>query len=163
GRGHARRAVAVAGGAAAAAGPAGGGVFGGGTRKVSKDRMGGRAWIFGVVLLAAVPRLPAQTTAFVGVTVVPMDRERVIERQTVLVRDGRIAGIGPAGAMRVPLGATRVDGRGKYLIPGLADMHVHFGDNEADNRVLLTLYLANGVTTVLNLHGSPAHLALRDA
>ncbi|MEO8452254.1 MAG: amidohydrolase family protein [Gemmatimonadota bacterium] len=102
-------------------------------------------------------------TAFADVTVVPMDRERVIEHQTVLVRNGRISAIGPVKSVAVPRGAVRIDGSGKYLIPGLADMHIHLSENDEDNRSLLALYLANGVTTVLNLNGSPRHLALRDS
>ena len=52
----------------------------------------------------------APITAFVNVNVVPMDRERVIENQTVIVRNGRIAEIGPANKVKVPDGATRVEG-----------------------------------------------------
>src|SRR4051812_42412989 len=67
----------------------------------------------------------AEVVAFVNVNVVPMDRERILEGQTVIVRDGRIAEIAPASKAKVPAGALSVDGRGKYLMPGLADMHVH--------------------------------------
>jgi len=63
--------------------------------------------------------------AFVNVNVVPMDQERVLAGQTVLVRGERIAAIGPVAAVEIPEGAMRVDGTGKYLMPGLADMHVH--------------------------------------
>jgi imidazolonepropionase-like amidohydrolase len=52
----------------------------------------------------------APITAFVNVNVVPMDRERVVESQTVIVRNGRIAEIGPANKVKVPDGATRVEG-----------------------------------------------------
>src|SRR3712207_7476109 len=54
-----------------------------------------------------------------------MDRERVLRDQTVLVRDGLISEVGDARRVRVPAGALRIDGRGKYLLPGLADMHAH--------------------------------------
>jgi len=66
-----------------------------------------------------------QIIAFVGVNVVPMDRERVIENQTVIVRGDRIAEIGPAAKIKVPADALRVEARGKYLMPGLAEMHGH--------------------------------------
>src|SRR3569832_559644 len=66
-----------------------------------------------------------QSIAFVNVNVVPFDRERILEGQTVIVRDGRIAQIGPANKVRVPAGVLKIDGRGKYLMPGLADKHVH--------------------------------------
>jgi imidazolonepropionase-like amidohydrolase len=100
--------------------------------------------------------------AFVDVNVVPMDREVVLTGQTVIVRDGLISEIGPASDVRVPAGAERVDGRGKYLLPGLADMHVHLtSNNERDNRRMLLMFVANGVTTVLNLYGTRHHLDLR--
>src|SRR5690349_24507031 len=67
----------------------------------------------------------SQSIAFVNVNVIPFDRERILENQTVIVRDGRIAQIGSASGVKVPAGALKIDGRGKYLMPGLADMHVH--------------------------------------
>jgi imidazolonepropionase-like amidohydrolase len=75
-------------------------------------------------LLAAPPQTAA-VTAFVDVAVVPMDRERVLAHQTVLVQGGRIVALGSVAQVAVPAEAQRIDGRGQYLIPGLADMHVH--------------------------------------
>src|ERR1044072_1059237 len=63
-----------------------------------------------------------QAIAFTNVNVIPFDRERILAGQTVIVRDGRIAEIGPAEKLKVPAGALQIDGRGKYLMPGLADM-----------------------------------------
>jgi imidazolonepropionase-like amidohydrolase len=104
--------------------------------------------------------------AFVGVSVVPMDRERTVGNQTVVVSDGRIVGIGPADKTEIPAGAARIDGRGKFLMPGLADMHAHLfpGDGAANDLAAqqLALYLANGVTTVRNMIGAPAHVVLRE-
>lgn len=97
--------------------------------------------------------------AFVGVNVVPMDGERVARDQTVIVRGGRIAAVGPRGRVRVPKGATRVEGRGRYLMPGLADMHVHLEYFESEAQLLL--FLANGVTTVRNMDGRPGVLSWR--
>ena len=91
------------------------------------------------------------------VNVVPMDRERVLRDHTVLVRDGVVRELGPSGTVRAPRGAVRVDGRDKYLIPGLADMHVHLYDTEG-----FPSYLAHGVTTIANLHGSPPILRWRE-
>src|SRR5262245_17001913 len=72
---------------------------------------------------------PAQsegkTFAFVNVSVVPMDGERIIENQTVIVKDGLIKKIGSSWLTSIPSEALRIDGKGKYLIPGLSDMHVH--------------------------------------
>lgn len=110
------------------------------------------------------PQQPA--IAFVNVNVVPFDRERVLADQTVIVRDGRIAEIGPAAKTKVPAGALQIDGRGKYLMPGLADMHVHLspGAGQQDDLASqqLQLFLANGVTTIRNMIGKPEHLRLRE-
>ena len=106
----------------------------------------------------------SQPVAFVDVNVVPMDRERVLERQTVIVRDGRIAVVGPTASTRVPSGVTRIDARGKYLIPGLAEMHAHIpGANASEQalRDLMFLYVANGVTTIRGMLGAPNQLLLR--
>lgn len=93
----------------------------------------------------------AETIAFVDVNVVPMDTERVLEGYTVLVRDGRIAAIGRAGQeVALPDDAVRIDGQGRYLMPGLADMHAH---NWYEQEHLL--FLANGVTTIRNMWGTP--------
>jgi imidazolonepropionase-like amidohydrolase len=117
---------------------------------------------------AATPlvRVAAQTTrpreaitAFVNVAVVPMDSERVLSGQTVVVRDGRIAAFGPAGQVQIPQNAVQVDGKGKFLLPGLGDMHthvhVHFPRDESGDSIMLEqmlfLYLANGVTTIRNM------------
>lgn len=107
-----------------------------------------------------------QLVAFVNVNVVPMDRERVLAGQTVIVRDGRIAEMGLAGKIKVPAGALKIDGRGKYLMPGLVDMHAHLLPGAGTPADLagqqIQLFLANGVTTVRNMIGKPEHLALRD-
>ncbi|HEX7091001.1 MAG TPA: amidohydrolase family protein [Longimicrobiales bacterium] len=104
--------------------------------------------------------------AFVGANVVPMDRERVIENQTVIVRDGRIAEVGPAGQVRVPAGALRIEAAGKYLLPGLAEMHGHIPGGRAPREYIddvLFLFVANGVTTVRGMQGHPRQLGLRDS
>lgn len=104
-----------------------------------------------------------ETVAFVDVNVVPMDRERVIPNQTVIVRNGMIAQIGPTARVQVPANATRVNATGKYLMPGLAEMHGHItGPNAAYSpENVLFLYIAGGATTVRGMQGQPAHLELR--
>lgn len=113
---------------------------------------------------AQVPAVPPQrTTAFVNVTVIPMDRERTLERQTVIVRDGRIAAIGPVSSTDVPGDALRIDGQGKFLLPGLAEMHGHVpGQPGPLANATMFLYVANGITTVRGMQGSPYHLTLRE-
>jgi imidazolonepropionase-like amidohydrolase len=105
--------------------------------------------------------------AFVDVAVLPMDTNRVLEHQTVVVRDGRIAESGPMAQIRVPNGATRVDGRGKFLMPGFAEMHGHLPNPAQDAlagivETVLFLYVANGVTAVRGMQGNRDHLLLRD-
>jgi imidazolonepropionase-like amidohydrolase len=99
---------------------------------------------------------PAPVTAFVNVNVVPMDRERVLADQTVLVEGGRITALGPSGKVQVPAGAVRIDGRSKYLMPGLANMHYHNLKFREDNRALqdaLFKDLVNGVTAIRSIEG----------
>ena len=105
------------------------------------------------------------TFAFVDVTVLPMDRERVLTGQTVIVRDGRIAAVGPSASVRVPADAQRIDAKGKFLMPGLAEMHAHvLGPQQPEqlNRDLMFLYVANGVTTIRAMLGAPNQLVLRE-
>jgi len=107
-------------------------------------------------LLCALPLLFAALTAwcaspgpvlFAHVNVVPMDRERVLYDQFVLVEGDSITAIGHR--MKPPKGALVVDGHGRFLSPGLADMHVHSTTSRD-----MVLFLANGVTTVLNMGGA---------
>jgi imidazolonepropionase-like amidohydrolase len=99
--------------------------------------------------------------ALTDVTVVPMDRDTVIPNQTVLVEDGRIAWIEDAATAVVPAAAERLDGTGRYLMPGLIDMHAHLM-TEAGAEHDLILELAAGVTTVRIMWGSEGDLRWRD-
>lgn len=91
-----------------------------------------------------------RTTAFVHVNVVPMDRERVLADQTVIVEGDKIVAMG--SRLPVPEHAQVVDGhKTAYLSPGLADMHTH---SETQND--LAVYLASGVTTALHMGGARA-------
>ena len=116
------------------------------------------------VCLAAAASL-AQTTVFVNVNVIPMDRERVLMNQTVVVRDGKIVDIGDGKKIKVPKSAVQIDGSGKYLIPGLVDMHTHlmsdedFPDELAPDE--LRVMVTNGVTTIRLMIGTPEQLVLR--
>jgi len=122
-----------------------------------------------VVLVCPFSRSVSQGPAappivIANVHVLPMDRERVLPRQTVVIEGGLITRMGPADRVRIPAGAHTLDGSGKYLIPGLVDVHVHLASNpEDEQRALLKLFVANGVTTVVNLRGTPQILELRSA
>lgn len=103
--------------------------------------------------------------AFVGVNVIPMDSERILENHTVLIEGDRIVSLGPAAEITVPAGAVEIDGTGKYLLPGLAEMHGHIpppNQPEAFIESVLFLYVANGVTTVRGMQGANGQLELRN-
>jgi imidazolonepropionase-like amidohydrolase len=114
-----------------------------------------------------IPRLAegVPVTAFTRVNVLPMEREEVLRDQTVLVQGERIVAVGPSARLGVPPGATVIDGRGRYLMPGLAEMHAHMPGGQAPpdqvERILF-LYVANGITTIRGMLGAPAQLPLRE-
>lgn len=107
---------------------------------------------------AQVPQ--QRTTAFVNANVVPMDREGVLADYTVVVSSGRIVDMGPSASVDPPAGALVIDAGGKYLMPGLAEMHGHMPGGDIEETVMF-LYVANGVTTVRGMLGQDGHLALR--
>jgi imidazolonepropionase-like amidohydrolase len=115
---------------------------------------------------AQVPEKPAALTlAFTNVDVLPMDRNTVLRGQTVVVRDGKITEVGRAASVRVPEGAVRVDGRGKFLMPALAEMHAHIPGGNAPDALIertLFLYAANGIGTIRGMLGHPRHLEYRE-
>ncbi|MGE0552079.1 MAG: amidohydrolase family protein [Gemmatimonadales bacterium] len=132
-------------------------------------------WPIGSLLPAALPgQALAQSGAFAieHVALIPMTSDTVLPDRTVLVRDGRVAAICRSDERCAPAGAERIDGRGKYLIPALADMHNHFGgfafDGRDQSRVRmlsqnLRQYLMFGVMTVRDPAGSARTLETRDA
>ncbi len=87
--------------------------------------------------------------AIVGINVIPMDEERVLQGQTVVVMDGTIQSISDAASTTLPADLRQIDGNDRYLMPGLVDLHIHLaGQDELIN------YLAWGVTTVMHLGAS---------
>ena len=118
--------------------------------------------------LAARGALASGDLVIRNVSVVPMVSNAVIRDAAVHVRDGRITFVGPLRDLRVPRGARVVDGGGSYLMPGLADMHTHLfsdGDEVPDSAgaAELGVMVANGVTAVRFMIGTPEQLALREA
>ncbi len=100
----------------------------------------------------------AASTAFVDVNVVDVISGRVKPNQTVVVTDGRIVRVSSAKSARVPAGAVTVDGKGRYLAPGLMDMHSH-AMSEDD----LLFSVATGVTSIRQMFGDPQYVKWRDA
>ncbi|MGI9625491.1 MAG: amidohydrolase family protein [Longimicrobiales bacterium] len=114
---------------------------------------------------ASAPILDADY-AFTGVNVIPMADESVLENQTVVVKDGVIAQVGPADAVQVAEGTELIDGAGHYLMPGLSEMHAHVPPQLDPPREVLEdimfLYIANGITTIRGMLGAPYQIGLAD-
>lgn len=130
-------------------------------------------WPLAIGLLIGVgpvSRAQSASMAFVDVTVIAMDAEELLAHQTVVTRDGVIVAVGPANAVSVPMGSKTIDGRNRYLTPGLVDMHAHFlrppnpgkrQDLDFEryrqyNELIAFLDIANGVTSIRNMYGHEA-------
>lgn len=100
---------------------------------------------------------------FKAVNVIPMDRERIIENQTVVVKNGRITAMGAEGKVKFGKEALVIEAKGKYLTPGWAEIHAHVPpiDDIEPMKEVLMLYLANGITTIRGMLGHSKHLELR--
>ena len=98
-----------------------------------------------------------------SVNVVPMDRETILENYDVVIKDGKIKAMGPSKSIKFDSKAVLIDGKGKYLIPGLAEMHAHVPPVDDINpmKEVLMLYALNGITTIRGMLGHPKHLELR--
>lgn len=101
----------------------------------------------GVSILAPVHA--QRPLAVTHVAVVDGSADTARTDQTVVVVGARIVAVGPATLVKPPTGARVIDARGKFLIPGLWDMHVH--TDFPDGRRVLALYVANGVTGVRDM------------
>src|SRR5712672_2138833 len=108
----------------------------------------------------STPRTPA--LAITHVTVIDATGAAPRPQITVLIVDGHIASISPSSSTTVHRGVRIVDGTGKFLIPGLADMHVHLtgaGEPNGSREFIIPLLLANGITTVRDMGGNVEDLA----
>ncbi len=106
----------------------------------------------------------SQIYVITNVNVIPMTTEQILENHTVVIEDGRITGVTPSAEANSPDNAEEIDGRGRYIIPGLTEMHGHIPgeDRPQYGEDVLFLYIANGVTTVRNMLGNEYHLQLRE-
>lgn len=124
-----------------------------------------RLWIIGLLLVCVLfitscltrpravrlelpkPKEVNTTQAFVHATVIPMtEPDKIIDNAVVIVEDEKIVYVG-SNYERIPASANRIDCTGKWIVPGLADAHVHLLFNALDP----LLFLANGVTSVRNM------------
>jgi imidazolonepropionase-like amidohydrolase len=104
------------------------------------------------VLVAAETQSPSPPLALTHVTVIDMTGAPAQPGMTVLISGGKITELGPTSRVHPPHDAHVIDATGKFLIPGLWDMHVHWSDSE-----FLPLFLASGVTGMRIMWGQPVH------
>lgn len=120
-------------------------------------------WWFTVIALLLVQSVGA-SVLIRDVRVIDLASGQVRTSMQVLVRDEHIAAVGARGALSNPE-AHVVDAGGRFLIPGLSEMHAHVPP-PAEQRALgedyMLLYVASGVTTIRGMLGAPWHLQLRD-
>ncbi len=88
--------------------------------------------------------------AIKNINVISMEKEELLTNQTVLISDGLISDIGASNKVEIPKDCETIDGEGKFLIPGLIDMHTHIMDKND-----LKLFISNGVTTIRNMAELP--------
>ena len=115
------------------------------------------------LLVLASPQCTAAATRVLAITqvaVIDVVHGRASAPQTVLIEDDRIGAMGTG--VTIPPAAQRIDGRGKFLVPGLVDLHVHLFNNashRAPNEWAFALFIANGVTGVREMNTTPDELA----
>lgn len=118
------------------------------------------SWALAALLLSACVREPAVVTgefALVGANVITMaGPDEILADQTIVISAGAISSIHSRGSVALDPNVRVIDAHGKYVIPGLADMHVHLGGPGE-----LPLYIANGVTLIRNMWGDDETLSLR--
>jgi imidazolonepropionase-like amidohydrolase len=123
--------------------------------------------IFLTASLAACAQEPVDSRqkeiVFQDVSVIPMDKEHVLEGRTVVVKGGKIIFIGEFAKAKYGKDALIVNGKGKYLIPGLAEMHAHVPQSEELDpmKEVLMLFAAHGITSIRGMQGHPQQLELR--
>ncbi|MBW2441335.1 MAG: amidohydrolase family protein [Deltaproteobacteria bacterium] len=132
-----------------------------------------KKWFSTIIIMLALwvqPGLAARghaekVTAFVHVNLVPMTAERLLPDQTVLVKEAQIIAVGASGEVAIPENSVIIDGSNLYLMPGLADMHIHTDTTWLNGGWPVSpfnLFLANGVTTIRDFgpKGTPTGFAL---
>lgn len=124
-------------------------------------------YFFQIIALALTGQnIPVPGTAFIGVNIIDPGTKKIIKDQTVYIEQSFIKQVGKSSEVVLPNNAIRVEARGKYLMPGLAEMHAHtpVPDSTGDYTLLsqtLFLYFANGITTIRGMLGQPFHLAIK--
>jgi imidazolonepropionase-like amidohydrolase len=102
-----------------------------------------------------------RSIAFNRVTIIDVKNAVSKSGMTIIVRGNHIAAIGKTGKVKIPKAAEIIDAGGKFLIPGLWDMHAHFGTDDFDKNFHLRLFILNGVTGIRIMDGEPEYYAWR--
>ncbi len=116
-----------------------------------------------LIFLSFNSALTAQDAlALTNINIIPMNREVLLKDQTVVIEKGKIKHIAASASYRLPDHISTIDGSGRYLMPGLFDMHAHFfyeqDLNKSGIEADLNRMLANGLTTVRIMNGDPLYL-----
>jgi hypothetical protein len=117
--------------------------------------------LFFLLLTAACHKPQSATSAITHVTIIDATGAPPKRNSTILIDHEKISAIGPDSSLDVPPGAQIIDATGKYMIPGLADMHIHLmgaGEPTGSREFILPLLIANGITTVRDMGGDVAQL-----
>lgn len=117
-----------------------------------------------LVSFSRIAEADSKPIVFLHVNVVPMDGNRILADQDVTIVGDKIVSVQPAASAVIPKDAQVIDATGKFLMPGMGEMHAHLpepSDPPEYMRTTLALYVANGVTTVRCMRGFPNHLAAK--
>jgi imidazolonepropionase-like amidohydrolase len=118
-----------------------------------------------LLVITSCTKAPDADFAFTHVNVISMENDQILNDQTVLIKAGKIMKIGDAKSINTSATKEIVDAKGKYLTPGLAEMHAHIPGNQNGTELAeetLFLYLSNGITLIRGMLGQPYHIVLRD-
>jgi imidazolonepropionase-like amidohydrolase len=107
------------------------------------------------------PTARQKALALVHITVIDTTGAPPKMDMTVIIRAGRITATGKTNQLHMPKNAQIINAKGKFLIPGLWDMHTHIGNEDFDKNAYLLLFIANGVTSIRVMSGEPEHYTWR--
>ncbi len=110
-----------------------------------------------LVLLISCSATKPPSLAITHVTVIDVTGAPLQPDSTVIIADSRISAVGPSSSLPIPRGTKTIDASGKFLIPGLADMHLHLtgaGEPTGSREFIIPLLIASGITTVRDMGGS---------
>ena len=125
-------------------------------------------FLFSFYLLSCAAQQPVDNRlkeiVFKGVNIIPMDEEEIRVERDVVVKNGIITAVGKPSNVTYSNDALIIDAKGKYLMPGLAEMHAHVppGDDLEQMKEVLMLFALHGVTTIRGMLGHPRHIELRN-